>query len=300
MKKLTGKSRKWLITSGIMAGFLICIIVLFSIYTPNISDFVSGLTNGTHLIKSESSPETDKSENETVNGNNESNISNQTNTSVNNTNTVGATENNAGGQALTNTSVESNPTGLLYNNPGGNIVSITEINKVILNAGSHRVIIDGIEDYPGFQSGSFADIRIRFQNGEEYTVLEKTCLYLYKNEEGKIKIYVDLSETELLYISSACYDQSKYSGVRMYLAACLEEVDTASQLGNYRPSKDILTLINEEKLMDAAKADELYLARERLENRLILYSDDLIKEVEDDLLEGGLLGETTDGYWIYN
>ncbi len=147
--------------------------------------------------------------------------------------------------------------------------------------------------------GCIADIRIRFANGEDYTVLKNIRLTVIEDETKGKRVFAALSEIELLYVSSSRTDLEVYTETSVYPVVVRSGAGEDST-GNYRPVKDVLTLIGEEGLMEKEEADSLYLARECLEERLrnsVVYYRDAIKNM---LEEGGADGGRGDGVWLIN
>ncbi len=175
---------------------------------------------------------------------------------------------------------------------------------------AREVFYDCININDRLENGSYADIRIRFADGEDFCVL-KNVRFIRETTgtEGSSSVkectYLCLTEIELLFLSSAQSDCEKYNGTYIYPATCHEKPDAASEPGNYRPSKEVLTLIDEEQLMEKNKIDEFFLARERFEDRLIHSSAEGIIDYSqyladaDGKLPGGLQGDTDNGYWVY-
>ena len=147
--------------------------------------------------------------------------------------------------------------------------------------------------------GCMADIRIRFANGEDYTVLKNIRLTVTADETGVKHIFAGLSEIELLYVSSARTDLEIYTDTAVYPVVVRSRAGEDA-VGNYRPVKDVLTLIGEEGFMEKDETDRLYLARECLEERLqnstVFYRD----AIKNMLKEGGPDGNSGDGVWLIN
>lgn len=99
-----------------------------------------------------------------------------------------------------------------------------------------------IPDY--MQSGDRIDVRIRYANAEDYIVLADKCLV--KCESGKGMV-LQLTEEEILLLSSAIADDEQYSGTKLYVVRYPEYVYTESGIVTYIANKEILALLGKEK-----------------------------------------------------
>lgn len=185
------------------------------------------------------------------------------------------------------------------------ITGFPYVSDGLVETDAKEIIFDCINLNDRLVDGVYADIRIRYPNGEEYTVIRQARV-IRTSTDDKENVYLCLTETESLYISSARADCEKYKGTYLYTAAGHVKPESAGCVGNYRPSKDVLTLINEEELMEKEKVDEVFLARERLEERLLhAYSGSVVYDMNDfmaeinDKLPGGLQQDASGGYWVY-
>ncbi len=174
-----------------------------------------------------------------------------------------------------------------------------------------EILFKGLEENIRIYNGCRADIRIRYANGEEYTVLKNVKLVVEESEETQgskdtagsgtssriLGIFTELDELELLYYSSAVTDCVLYSETTLIPAIIKGPVGEDST-GNYRPVKEVLTLITEEGFMDTAEADVLFLARERLEERLLSSSVYYREAIKDALING--VTDQGAGYWLIN
>ena len=175
-----------------------------------------------------------------------------------------------------------------------------------------ELLFKGLEENIRLYDGCLADIRIRYANGEEYTVLKSVKLVLEKEEspaegtagqEGTAtekplyQIFSELNELEMLYLSSALTDCVLYTGTTL-TPVILRGAPEEDSVGNYRPVREVLTLINEEGFLDTTEADVLFLARERLEERLLNSSVYYREAIKDALTNG--VSEQGAGYWLIN
>lgn len=177
-------------------------------------------------------------------------------------------------------------------------------------------------------NGCYADIKIRYANGEEYTVIKGVQLIITynsataeainalseknTNSENRTesdensaeipcstRVFLRLADMEQLYISSALADFETYEGTTIFPAIYLKKPDDPETTGNYRPSLQIITLMGEEEMAEKDILDRLFLLREKLEERLqesVIVSG---TKGNSNMLEGGFQSNATDGYWIY-
>ncbi len=254
------------ITSLIVAG----LIVIFCIYTPKLSDFVSGL-----IKKNSENTELKGLEQAESDGKNES----------------------LGNEQLPLGNPEKNEEA----DPGEK-----ETEPAALE-GVREIVFSGLQGHERLKSGDCIDIRIRYPNGEEYVIVKNLKVLLAEcetedlsqYESGSFRVFLSMTELSQLYLSSALYDIEKYEKTLIYPATICDRVKEAETTGNYRPCKDLLTEISEEGLLEQEEIDEIFLARERLENRLFIYSIGYMDKLENGVLEGGFLDDTNNGYWVY-
>ena len=276
MRRLSQKNRKRLIISVSILLFL-AILFCFVLFFPEFPEKASGFFKSVFSIKPNDGPEPSGSPSEvTKDVNKENGESGEIN-----------------GQSLNNGASNDLPQkGFPYVSDG------------LVKIDAKEILLDCINLNDRLSDGTYADVRIRYPNGEEYTVV--SGLRVIRLPDDSENIYFCLTETELLYMSSARSDCEKYKGTYLYPAAAHDKPEESSKIGNYRPNRDVITLINEEKLLETEKADEIFLARERLEERLLhAYSNSVVYDMTDflaeinDKLPGGLQSDTTGGYWVY-
>jgi len=93
-------------------------------------------------------------------------------------------------------------------------------------------------------SGDRIDIRIRYDNAEDYTVLLDKKVRQCDSGTG---IVLELTEEEILMISSAVADMGQYAGTSLYAAKYPENSKMAEGKVNYVPNKAVLLLLGREK-----------------------------------------------------
>lgn len=93
------------------------------------------------------------------------------------------------------------------------------------------------------QNGDRVDIRIRYGNAEDYVVLADKVLT--RGESG-IGMLLELSEKEILMLSSAIVDCRRYEKVRLYAVGYPEYRQLESGVANYMANEEILIMLGEE------------------------------------------------------
>lgn len=100
-------------------------------------------------------------------------------------------------------------------------------------------------DFPAFiQNGDRVDVRIRFRTAEEYVVLTDKIIKSSKVDGGFV---LELTEEELLFLSSAISDATSYEDTSLYVVKYPEFGVTEAGVANYIAKKEVLTLLGKEK-----------------------------------------------------
>ena len=152
------------------------------------------------------------------------------------------------------------------------------------------------------EHGDYADVRLRYPHGEDYVVLQNKELIIAE-EDGERNLYLQLSEKEIQYLSSAVYDAEVLSGSRLYLAEVSQksgEDDNVS--ANYIPGRNILELLLENEMLTPEEYSDLSERRLRMEERFGSRQcgtsegeNHYINRGEDDAEGTDLAGV----YWVY-
>lgn len=121
-----------------------------------------------------------------------------------------------------------------------------------------EVFLNEIELPGHLENGCRADIRIRFPNAEDYTVLSDKIIQLSSN--GGVVLALD--ETELLLLSAAVEDCFRYERTRLYAVKYPEYQQTEPGDVNYIANQEILDLLGETK----EKKEERVFFEKRLES----------------------------------
>ena len=121
---------------------------------------------------------------------------------------------------------------------------LTESMIVSPGADTRNVYISDAEIPENVADGSRIDVRIRYPNAEDYTVLADKIINKGTSGNGMV---LALTEEEILILSSAVADKVSYSGVRLYVVGYPEYEQTDSATVNYPARQDILILLNKEQ-----------------------------------------------------
>ena len=109
------------------------------------------------------------------------------------------------------------------------------------------------------------DIRIQYPNGENYCVVSKK--QLQRSVENVEESRFWLSEQEQLYLSSAIYDKSAYSGTRLYAVRYIADTLQNASYVDYIP---VIDVTNQLTIQDKKAKELLLQQRNDLEQRLSL------------------------------
>ena len=94
------------------------------------------------------------------------------------------------------------------------------------------------------ETGDRIDVRIRYHNAEDYLVLTDKLLLKCENASGMV---LELTEKEILLLSSAVSDCKTYGGTRLYAVAYPEDIQTEAGVVSYVANKDILLMLGTEQ-----------------------------------------------------
>ena len=106
------------------------------------------------------------------------------------------------------------------------------------------LFISEVEFWTDMQTGDRIDVRIRYDNAEDYTVLTDKIIKKCDTGSG---IVLELTEAEILLISSALADKKRYEGTVIYVAKYPDHRNVMQGTVNYIPNKEILALMGREK-----------------------------------------------------
>ena len=126
-----------------------------------------------------------------------------------------------------------------------------------------EVFLSEIEIAEHLETGNRVDIRIRYANAEDYTILSDKYLVAYEEIDGMV---LRLTEEEILLLSSAIADERQYQGTRLYAVKYPEQETMEAGSVTYIPNKEILRMLG----LENAKGE----GRIALEGRLEYMEDE--------------------------
>lgn len=155
--------------------------------------------------------------------------------------------------------------------PAGNVITSDMITYEAYEDTLRETEFDVLVLNSNLTNGDFVDVRIRFQNGEDFVVLTKKCT---KNISLRNAVcYMDLTEEETQLVSSAIVDASLYDAI-LYTTTYLEPSIQEASVVTYQPSADTQRIIFSNPNIVSVAAKELsVIAREEMEQRLAAYKD---------------------------
>lgn len=120
------------------------------------------------------------------------------------------------------------------------------------------------------KEGDYADLRLRYPNGEDYIVISKSCISRIDTEKGYL--YLNLSPDEIHLISSAFVDCFLKAGTYLYTTKYIAASYQKPSFVTYTPNQDVLNLIRQDPNVLEAARDYLFEGkRTGLEERLETY-----------------------------
>jgi len=92
-------------------------------------------------------------------------------------------------------------------------------------------------------AGNRIDVRIRYDNAEDYLILSDKMLIKCEAESGMV---LELSEEEILLLSSAIADGQRYEGTRIYAVSYPENQQLEAGTVTYIANENILRMLGRE------------------------------------------------------
>lgn len=103
-----------------------------------------------------------------------------------------------------------------------------------------EVFLSEIEIAEHLEAGNRVDIRIRYANAEDYIILSNKYMVAYEDISGMV---LRLTEEEILLLSSAVADKSRYQGTRLYAVKYPEQEQMEIGSVTYLPNQEILAML---------------------------------------------------------
>ena len=147
------------------------------------------------------------------------------------------------------------------------------------------------------KENDFVDVRIMFQNGEDYIVLSKKSIKNISLEVNNCFLW--LTEEEILNMSGAIVDAYMYTGTKFYTTKYVEPNLQEASIPTYQPSLSSLILMEQdENIVDRASKEINKQLRKRLENRLAVHFIPLAIDVSDVEFTVPEENQETENYFI--
>ncbi len=107
-----------------------------------------------------------------------------------------------------------------------------------------EIFISEVEIPAYIKDGDRSDIRIRYGNAEDYIVLADKILMKCESGTGMV---LELTEEEILLLSSAISDKKHYADTKLYAVTYPMYSQTEAGRVSYIANREILTLLGREK-----------------------------------------------------
>lgn len=95
------------------------------------------------------------------------------------------------------------------------------------------------------EAGDRIDLRIRYQNAEEYIILANKPVLSCESGRGMV---VNLTEEEILLVSSAIADREQYDKTKLYVVEYPEYEQIEESKVTYIANREVLMLLGKEKM----------------------------------------------------
>ena len=173
---------------------------------------------------------------------------------------------------------EQNPEGLETNAmgkvacgdlPEGSIISKAVCCATDVSETERECVLWNVKNANCFSNGTVVELRIRYDNGENYCVIKKKRLE--KTEEGSDVCRLYLTEEEQLLLSGAQYDVQIYNEAELYMVGFREDRIQEESSCDYLPPAQIVTQLGELKDEYEKSSGQLNRERTALEERLAEY-----------------------------
>ena len=105
---------------------------------------------------------------------------------------------------------------------------------------TRKVFVSEAELAEHVENGDRIDVRIRYGNAEDYVVISDHILTKGENSSGMV---LELSEEEILLLSSAVADSHKYKQTKLYVVSYPEYQLFGKETATYIPNEEILRML---------------------------------------------------------
>lgn len=173
---------------------------------------------------------------------------------------------------------EQNPEGLETNAlgkvacgdlPEGSIISKAVCCEPDVLATERECVLRDVKNADCFPDGTVVELRIRYDNGENYCVIKKKRLEKREEKSDVCRFY--LTEEEQLLLSGAQYDVQNYDEAELYMVGFKEERIQAESGCDYPPPAQIVMQLSELNETYEKSSEQLDRERRALEERLAEY-----------------------------
>ena len=165
----------------------------------------------------------------------------------------------------------------LINIPAGTQILKQMLTTNAVAADIREMQYDVIQINSNIMNYDAVDIRISFQDGEDFTVVSKKRMKGY--EIDGTTCYLWMSEEEIIRMNCAIVDAASYAGAYLYTAKYIEPNLQEATIVTYIPSLSAIHLIrNNPNIIDSAINELSERVRKALENRL---AENIKKDVKN-------------------
>lgn len=126
--------------------------------------------------------------------------------------------------------------------PAGTILNTSVCQKTEYGLSERKCTFRNIDFADCFAEYDVVDVRIRYENGENYCVLSKKRLLPTEKEEECCFV---LNEEEQLMMSGATFDAEMYEGAELYLVGIPNEWEEAEPVSRFLPPLSVLSQLQE-------------------------------------------------------
>lgn len=123
--------------------------------------------------------------------------------------------------------------------PAGSIISKAVCCTSDVSATERECVLRNVKNTDYFSEGAVVELRIRYDNGENYCVIKKKRIGKKEDETDVCRLY--LTEEEQLLLSAARCDVQSYDGAELYMVGFREERIQTEACCEYLPPVQVMT-----------------------------------------------------------
>lgn len=167
--------------------------------------------------------------------------------------------------------------------PKGMILYEFLVSEPLKEESQREIECDVVRLSKNLQEQDYADIRLKLPNGEDYIVLAKKQIHnLTEGEDGISFCYLWMEEEEILNLQAAVVDAYLYPGAYLYTAKYIEPGYQKESYVTYVPPLATIELMKKDQNLLTQASDLLKEQRKSIENRLMDYRNEKMREKEFD------------------